>query len=100
MIKVLLKYDARLGSLASEKSELQYACDVAVDGCLELLCVLLRAPTRRNVSLKHGEVLKTQYGHRESGTMPPEGPRRVQRRGRVFRQLSDFTDRALQRLLA
>lgn len=94
-IKLLLKYGARLDSVASEQSALQYACEVAIEEGLELLCVLLCGSTRRNVSLSHVEMLKIDYGTEESGSIPSD-PRRIQRRSGVCRQLSDFVGRAFK----
>lgn len=96
-IALLLKHGARLDSVCSEQSALQYACEVALEECFELLCVLLRGATRRNVSLDHVEALKTGCGPRALGSAPTEDRKKAQRRGRVLRQLSDFAARAFKK---
>lgn len=95
-IKMLLKHGARLDSVGSEQSALQYACEVAMVECFELLCVLLRGSTHRSVSLTHVEALKMKYGPGGSGNTTPGGCKKTERRGRVARQLSDFTARAFK----
>jgi len=90
-VRLLLKYGARLDSVASEQSALQYACKVAFDnGIFDVLYLLLRGSAHYNVSLSHIEALKIDYGPGECDS------RKVERRERIFRRLSDFAGKAFK----
>ena len=95
-VEMLLKRGARVDSLGSEQSALQYACELAMDSSLELLSILLDGSTRRNVSREHMEALMMKYTPQRAEHTSSEDRKRAERQEKVSQLLSNFSARAFE----